>query len=178
MIDLETLGTKPGSVILSIGAVAFAPGQVEDHWATFGSGPISVKASRDASLTIDEDTLAWWLGQPEEPRALLKKALANEAVAPWNAFIDFAGWLPVGARVWGNGANFDNVLLRAAMGAVGVACLWPYYADHCYRTVKNLFPQVPKPKFQGVKHDALADALHQTRHLQAILARIIVTEVR
>lgn len=30
-----------------------------------------------------------------------------------------------------------------------------------------------RPAFQGVKHDALADALHQTRHLQAIFKMMV-----
>lgn len=173
MLDLETLGTAPGSVILSIGAVAFTPGVAEFEWLIFDAKPIKVRSSRAAGLTIDEATLAWWLRQSNEARGLLESALDGEGgFTLGEALRDFWAWFPTGARLWGNGANFDNVLLRAAytsLGAVDTPAPWPYYADYCFRTMKNMFKSVQAPEFVGVKHDALADALHQTRWLQAIL---------
>jgi 3' exoribonuclease, RNase T-like len=173
MIDLETLGTAPGSVILSIGAVAFAEGMEEADWATFDSGPIDVAGSRRFhGLRIQEGTLAWWLKQEPEAAQLLVAALEN-GTSPTQALGAFVRWFPPqGARMWGNGSDFDNVLLRVAFDAASVTCPWSYSNNRCYRTLKRAFENVPPPEFQGVKHDALADALHQTRHLQAILAHI------
>ena len=173
MLDLETLGTAPGSVILSIGAVAFTPGVVESEWLTFDAKPIKVRSSRAIGLTIDEGTLAWWLRQSDEARGLLESALDGEGgFTLGTALADFSAWLPTGVRLWGNGANFDNVLLRCAYTALGYTAPWPYYADCCFRTMKNMFKSVQAPEFVGVKHDALADALHQTRWLQSILEHI------
>jgi len=178
MIDLETLGTKPGSIILSIGAVAFAEGEPEESWTRFDSGPISIVSSRACDLTMDDDTLLWWLEQDLAAKSLLRKCLGREAAALDVVLCRFADWLtntpgdtPV---IWGNVANFDNVLLRSAwMAALPAFTLpWKYCNDQCYRTMKNVFSQVPRPPFVGVKHDALADAFHQTRHLQAILKYI------
>ncbi len=172
MIDLETLGTKSGSVILSIGAVAFSPGQPEEEWSTFDSGAINVAASRKVyGLRIDEDALAWWLRQEPAAMQVLHAALEG-GVMLVAALGAFTRWFPKKAKVWGNGANFDNVLLRVAFEAASLACPWPYYDDHCYRTMKTMFSGVPKPEFQGIKHNALTDALHQTRHLQAILKAV------
>ena len=174
MIDLETLGTRPGSVILSIGAVAFDEGQPESTWSKFDSGPISVAGSRAAGLTIDESTLAWWLRQDDEPRKLLLAALDDAAQAPIVALNNFVGWSPYPAEftLWSNGANFDGVLLRAAWEKVcpQYVPICKYYQECCYRTMKRRYARVSAPMRQGVHHNALNDALHQTRHLQSIFA--------
>jgi 3'-5' exoribonuclease Rv2179c-like domain len=177
MLDLETLGIAPGSVILSIGAVAFTEKMAEEDWGRFDSGPISVVNSRACGLTIDEDTLAWWLRQEPAARTVLDRALTGGATV-LNVLTDFVTWFPPGAKVWGNGANFDNILFRVAFAAcdkwagINVTPPWKYYDDMCFRTMKNTFRCVPAPAFQGVKHDALTDALHQTRWLQAIWAHL------
>ena len=172
MVDIETLGTAPGSVILSIGAVAFNEGQPEADWATFNSGPINVASSIEDGLDTDEATLAWWRQQSNDAREVLTAAQTGGTEIR-KALRTFAVWFPPEARIWGNGANFDEPLLTAAYKATGIALPWKYYSSYCYRTMKNLFGNVVlPPEFQGVKHNALADALHQTRHLQAILLHI------
>jgi len=174
MVDLETLGTAPGSVILSIGAVAFGiDAQEGAAWSTFNSGPISVRSSRGFGLAIDESTLGWWLKQEAAAVCLLRAAFESDATPLTAALMNFNNWYPTGARLWGNGANFDNVLLRAVWQAAQPAgCTkppWSYRDDRCYRTMKRVFPNVKEPPFDGVRHDALADAVHQTRHLVALL---------
>jgi exodeoxyribonuclease VIII len=69
--------------------------------------------------------------------------------------------------VWGNGATFDNVILANAYDACRIRRPWKYYADMCFRTVRNQYPHV-QVKRQGTHHNALDDALTQAHHLQAI----------
>ena len=172
MVDLETLGTAPGSVILSIGAVAFNEGRPESEWVTFNSGPINIDSSLNVGLTVDADTVMWWGRQDAEASKLLTEAQTG-GVNVRMALSCFTTWFPLDACIWGNGANFDEPLLTAAYRTIGCVPPYKYYASHCYRTMKNLFSDVvSSPAFQGVKHDALADALHQTRHLQSILLHI------
>ena len=171
MVDLETLGTAPGSVILSIGAVAFNEAQPETEWLTLDIKPISVASSRRYGLTVDEDTLSWWLRQEDAALVLLRDCLTPAAANLHDAVKKLRDWYPVGARMWGNGADFDNVLLKCACDAVGVKLPYGYNANRCYRTMRNEFKdKVEEAAFQGLRHDALADAMHQTRHLQAIWA--------
>ncbi len=59
MIDIETLGTEPGSVVLSVGAVKFDPfNNIEPnngkHWM------LDVDAQTNVGRLVDESTLAWW----------------------------------------------------------------------------------------------------------------------
>src|ERR1700721_3055421 len=89
MADIETLGTRPGSVILSIGAVAF------DHRQ--GLGPefhvkINQQSSERAGLTVDKGTLAWWMRQSPEARALLDET-RNGGVDLENALNQFTDYL-------------------------------------------------------------------------------------
>jgi len=170
MVDIETLGTAADSVILSIGAVAFNVGEPEGAWLTFDSGPISVRSSRALGFVLDEDTLAWWLAQSAEARVLLPRALNRSAASINKALTDFACWFPPDACLWGSGADFDNALLASAYDKVSLPRPWKYSNSRCYRTMKWVFAEVLQPEFRGVKHDALADALHQTQHLQAIFS--------
>lgn len=70
--------------------------------------------------------------------------------------------------VWGNGADFDPVLLSSAYRAIGRPPPHKFYNVHCFRTLKNLFP-VEKPARDGTHHNALDDAIHQVKHLHKIL---------
>jgi hypothetical protein len=73
--------------------------------------------------------------------------------------------------VWSNGASFDIPILNSAFNDVNVAAPWKFYNERCYRTMKNLYPDVPYARAEGsVAHNALHDARDQARHLQLIWA--------
>ena len=57
MIDLETLGIQPGSVIRSIGAVVFDP-VTNTLGSTFYQN-ICADSCKKAGLTTDPDTIKW-----------------------------------------------------------------------------------------------------------------------
>jgi hypothetical protein len=171
MLDIETLGTKPGSIILSIGAVRFDVKGVHD---TFYH-KIHPATAEEVGLQMDAATVVWWMAQSEEAR---KEAFSG-CFALVDMLIEFNAWVTRScsqakgpARMWGNGAAFDNVLLRAAYEACHLEGPWQHWNDRCYRTVKNLFPQVPKPAPQGVRHHALDDAKNQARHMIEIIKYI------
>jgi inhibitor of KinA sporulation pathway (predicted exonuclease) len=73
------------------------------------------------------------------------------------------------AAVWGNGVDFDQVLLKNAYAAVGADAPWKYFNQYCFRTLKNMFPPKMPVQRQGTHHSALDDAVHQTRVVQQIL---------
>lgn len=165
MIDLETLGTRPGSVILSIGAVMF-DARACHVGETFYSA-IGVASSLSAGATIDDETLNWWSGQKPEACAAIFDALRPDAPGLRTALSTLTAFLAQQAdldklRVWGNGANFDNVLLSAAYRQARQAAPWKFWNDRCFRTLKSTFPG-HEPKRAGVHHNALDDARHQAR---------------
>ena len=173
MLDLETLGTKPGSVILSIGAVLFDP-KTGELGETFYS-VISTKDSLSYGLTVDPNTQAWWNTQSTEAKAVLTEAQAPEAKPLMTVLNDFKEWVQsntvekANRMVWGNGASFDVPLLQAAYEATALVPPWNYWGSMCYRTIKNLNKNTPAPKREGTHHNALDDAIYQAHHLMLLL---------
>lgn len=172
MLDIETLGTAPGSSIISIGAVAFTLDMDEADWRLFEVPVITAQSNYAARLSTDDDTMAWWREQEPAARSVYDAALNNcGAHLAW-ALTEFSAWYPKDARLWGNGAAFDNVLLRSVYAALDISAPWSHKNDRCYRTARRLIA-FEEPAFQGVHHNALADAAHQARHLTRILERLV-----
>lgn len=168
MLDLETMGLQPNAAIISIGAVHF--GQ-EDIFSEFYTS-VSLKSCLDHGLTQDQSTVDWWMKQSVEARSAWQTPDAPQLM---EALTQFTVWLrSFGSEKeicpWGNGADFDLVLLGSAHRALQVDPPWRYYNHHCFRTMKNMF-NVPDFPRQGTHHNALDDAKHQARHLQRIMAK-------
>ena len=174
MIDLETLGTRAGCVILSIGGVMFDEmlGRTGKEFYTV----LSLESNKQAGLTEDPETLAWWTRQPLEARQVLSQAEGEAAVAlgaglqQLNTYLSEAGAATV--TVWGNGSDFDNSILYAAYAAAGVKQGWAFWNSRCFRTLKSLAPEIPAPLRQGVHHNALDDARHQAVHAIRVLRHL------
>lgn len=180
MLDLETLGLAPGCVVLSIGAVAFNyDGKIPTCADT---GPeyhriIRTGSSLTAGLDIDENTMAWWSKQSPEARKTLDAAMKLRGRGTKDLMptcVEFNQWIRqfgTKVRVWGNGANFDQPILREIFHKACVAPAWSPFEERCYRTLKNL---VPGPKLEriGTYHNALDDAISQAHHA-VVLLRIL-----
>ncbi len=179
MVDLETLGSTPGSIILSIGAVAFSSGTNMGAWPTFYT-VISTESSELFDLTKDEDTIAWWNRQSPEARMVLADAGESDSPGLPIALSDFNGFLRAQCRnykdirLWGNGADFDNVLLCSAFRAANMKPHWSYAGHRCFRTLRNLFPDLAQVQFPPGKtaHHALDDALAQAVAADRVLQHI------
>lgn len=159
MIDLETTGVSAGCCVLSIGACTM-DGQ-EKFYAK-----ISHADSVEIGLHNLRSTMEWWERQSVEART---EAFSG-VLSPEAALVQLNQWMR-GKQikgVWGNGAAFDLPILGAVYEAVGITPAWPRFSDRCYRTLKNLYPYIKADEFVGVKHNALADALHQAAHARKI----------
>lgn len=174
MLDLETLDTRPGAVILSIGAVLFDP-QSEELGAELHT-VISRPHSEALGLTVSADTEAWWAKQSEQAKETLRMASSPEAVEPrvaceqFNTLVKMAAGGASKARIWGNGSDFDNVLLIALFEAAGVKPAWRYYNHRCFRTLKSL-RQIELVR-EGTYHNALDDAKTQALHAVKIFKEL------
>lgn len=165
MVDLETMGTLPGSSVVAIGAVHFTDTIKSSFYMT-----ISLKSNAEAGLRIDDDTVNWWLSQSIEARSLFRDKNATQLPT---ALRQFSAWMFNIGKVadillWGNGATFDNVLLRSAYDAINTKAPWSYRNDMCYRTIKNIYPDVPMNRV-GTHHNAMDDAESQALHLIDII---------
>lgn len=168
MLDLETMGTKPDAAIVAIGAVSFDNEKIIDKFYC----EVSLKSSVEMGASICTDTVIWWMGQSLEARRLFDDN--NNAKDIIEALISFEKWYTenkkFGNEVWGNGAAFDNVVLNSAYRLAGIKAPWPFWADMCYRTIKNLNQCVPFFRV-GTHHNALDDAESQALHLIEIFKK-------
>jgi hypothetical protein len=164
MLDLETLGTAPGSVILSIGACDIDC--LSDDFLRF----IDPASALAAGLTCDLETLTWWLRQP----AYVRAQLSREGEPLTGVLRSFARWLgpePVD-EIWAKGASFDFPLLLAAYHAVQERSPWVYSRERCFRTMAAQFPGLEPKRAGMVLHFARDDALHQAHWLRRIERRV------
>lgn len=167
MLDLETMGTTSNAAIVAIGAVKFNPetGELGERFYT----AVDLESSKLSGGIVDPETVQWWSTQSEQAR----KALENGISLP-QALADFAAWVGVNRRVtvmWGNGSDFDNVILGNSyrrLGFTHAQLPWSYGNNRCFRTMKALYFDVPYPERVGVQHHALDDAVTQATHLLAI----------
>ena len=168
MIDTETLGVEADAVILSIGAVKFDPNSdaIDDN--AFYSA-ISIESNLRSQRHIDPDTLRWWLKQSREAQAVFFET-KNSLRA---VLTELSAWINnEDSCVWSNGADFDIPLLAHAYRTNDLKTPWKFFNNQCFRTYKKLpvAARTTMPAFVGVKHNAMMDAHHQARVVQAIRA--------
>jgi hypothetical protein len=162
MLDLETWSTGSDAAIISIGAVKFDP-HGTDMIDRFHVGICPALADR---RQIDPQTILWWM-DPER-RDALDQWLAMRKVTLFDALYGFVQWFGnKSLPVWGNGADFDNVILANAYRACSIEPPWKFSHNRCYRTLKNMYKIAAIP--HDGKHDALNDATAQAVGVQSIV---------
>lgn len=170
MVDIETLGTQPGCVILSIGARTFNPHVISDEGEEFYQNICPVNARDQWGFSVDPKTVDWWKKQSEEA----KKALQHDRIGILNAFEMFSKWFSDvgGQKIWCQGANFDAPLIEEAMKRLRVRIPWKFYNVRDTRTVYDICHFDPYSiRRDGVYHNALDDCKHQIHCVQTALKK-------
>lgn len=181
MLDLETLSTRSNAYILSIGAIEFDPKTGSLGKAFYETVDAETWAE---GFHIDPATVKWWMIQTPEARALVSK----KGTSFPHALVLFENYLRTcgghECEVWGNGSDFDNVILGNAYKYFKKDTPWSFWNNRCYRTFKNLYHiQLPAqapvealvargavmpdnlPEGIFTAHSALGDAVGQARAL-------------
>jgi len=163
MVDIETLGTEPGCVILSIGATMFDP-RGQGHGDTFYCN-IDVGSSLEAGFTFSESTLKWW---GEQSRQAVDQ-LGSDNVAIHSALIAFDKWYRAQkpTKFWCQGLSFDVPILEAAFKKFDMTPPWKFWTARDTRTAYDVCGFNDKSvKREGTYHNALADSIHQVDCVQ------------
>lgn len=180
MVDLETMGKKHNAPIVAIGAVVFDPatGSIGESFYKV----VCLESSVNWGAVIDPSTVIWWLRQSSEARSAI---VNDDAIPLQDALLQFREFVSDNvaggskkAQVWGNGASFDNSILRSSYDCIAEDYPWEYWNDRDVRTMVELGQAIsfdPKTTIpsEGSRHNALADAIHQARYVSAIWQRII-----
>ncbi|EOK6276976.1 3'-5' exoribonuclease [Escherichia coli] len=176
-VDLETMGTNPDAPINSIGGKFFDP-------ATGEMGPEFSKTidAKTGGGTVDISSIEWWLVQSSEARSaiLVNQIPLDDALLQFREFISEHSDEKF-VQVWGNGATFDNAILRRSYERQGIPCPWRYHNDRDVRTIVELgktigFDARTTIPFEGVPHNALDDARHQAKQVSAIWQKLIPSQ--
>lgn len=166
MLDLETFGTAPGSVLRSIGAVGFDPhgsGHEGEFYVNIDRGSCEA-----VGLTVDLATEKWWAEQSKEANDQLMRG----PIPVLTAVKSFHAWYATvgGEYVWCQGANFDSVLWEQAAKACGARVPWKFWNVRDTRTIYHMARFNEKTmKRSGTYHNALDDAKHQVACVQEAL---------
>ena len=180
MVDLETMGKKHNAPIVAIGAVVFDPatGSIGESFYKV----VCLESSVNWGAVIDPSAVIWWLKQSSEARSAI---VNDDAIPLQDALLQFREFVSDNvaggskkAQVWGNGASFDNSILRSSYDCIAEDYPWEYWNDRDVRTMVELGQAIsfdPKTTipFEGSRHNALADAIHQALYVSAIWQRII-----
>jgi exodeoxyribonuclease VIII len=180
MLDIETWGVTPYSTIIMIGACvfdpyAFLPAEIiEDRFE------VAIDPSDSAGLRTDAATVLWWL---DAERDVARSAWRDRPKVSLRAALDgFSDWLRshsdsgqcTDVRVWGNGSDFDNALLRQAYEVSSREAPWSFRHNRCFRTLRSLLT-LEEGQYPDMAHTALADAENQAIRANQIVRKLGIT---
>lgn len=158
MVDIETLGNRPGAAIASIGAVVFSPRAVLEEFEC----TVQLEGQTEQGLRLDVSTIKWWMQQSDAARAStfgqkgtpLFRALTDLAVFATDAGV---------SDYWSHGATFDLVLLNEAALITGAPPLVrDFRRARDTRTLYEITGVNPRTFMgTGTAHNAVDDARAQ-----------------
>lgn len=169
MIDIETLGNDFTTTVLSVGAVAFnSDGIIGEYIAN-----LDYFEQLRMGRTTTKDTVEWWKKQKPEAKGVFapdsKQLSVADFLVDFEEFIDMnlteVGELRDQLKVWGNGANFDIVIMEDLwkqhhnQGRSGIP--WKFWNVWCFRTFNHVTKCKDLVKREGIHHNALDDAIFQ-----------------
>lgn len=160
MLDLETLGTDPGCIILSVGAARFNPRKVgitDQFHVRLNVAQQVLHGAKPAQGTLD-----WWKKQSDDAKMvfLMRETPLPDALEMFNNFCGSA------IKIWGNGPSFDVGLLKDLYLRIGMRWPFDYWAERDFRTVKDMTTDLLIR--HGTFHNAMDDAVTQALHVQKV----------
>ncbi|MCA6367578.1 MAG: 3'-5' exoribonuclease [Cytophagales bacterium] len=167
MIDLETLGTKPGCVILAIGAVQFdlATGYTGNQFLS----KIDLCDSVSQGFHVEQATSDWWSKQPVNTAAhsFCGTIKLSDSLNSFSNFIKRT--FPEPVKVWGNSSRFDLGILEYAYLKLSLQVPWSSFNEWDYRTYSKAIAGIRESvEFVGVKHEPINDCIHQIKVVSAV----------
>ena len=169
MLDIETLSTRPESVVLTLGAVKFDP------WAdeVDTESGLYLRIDVDEQLALDrhvqQETVDWWGTQPEDVR---EEALGEHERTGLSNTVDQLNRFLVGSNsIWCQGPAFDIVILENLYRQLGRPTPWQFWQIRDSRTLFGVHGD-PREKGRTGAHNALIDCYYQARAVQQVYKEV------
>lgn len=166
MVDLETLGTEPGCVILEIGLCAFNRHNSGRAWQAISIFP-SIEEQTSLGMKIDYNTMNWWLEHPEAHEVQKSAARVPMADAQAQLVNFWTGFCNKESYIWAKGTPFDISILRTIIMEP-----WGFRQIHDLRTLKLIYPDWPGSEMRLIDHVGRYDAMKQAEEVQWICSML------
>jgi hypothetical protein len=169
MLDLETLSTRPESVILTIGAVKFDPfGDTVDT-----DNGLYYRVDVDEQLAMDrhilDSTVEWWGNQDPEVR---EEAMGDQDRVSLEEMTRGLNRFLVGVEnIWCQGPAFDVVILENLYRQLVKPTPWQFWQISDSRTLFKTHGD-PRDKNRKAAHNALMDCYYQAIAVQEIYRNV------
>lgn len=156
MLDIETLGTDPGAVILSIAAVEFELETGKTGREYFWK--IDLRDSMKNGFVINPDTLLWWMEQ--DPEVFKQNITPDKETHSVKLVMEdivsvFRYSLDKNIQVWGNSNRFDLGILIPYLWKVTGTPIWKFSKERDVRTLVALNPDIKGEVIEQAKKDNL-----------------------
>lgn len=180
VIDIETLSRRTNAAIGSIGCVVIDLLERKECAEFYTRVDLDKQPKRD----FEAGTIKWWHDQQElymaaynelyDPK--LERLQLSVALQQLGEFLN-QQFGDKKIQLFGNGPEFDNVILDNAYEKAGLKTPWHHGGNQSVRTVvllgRLLLGIDPKyGDFDGIKHHALHDARHEARYVLDIFSKL------
>ena len=171
-IDIETLGTKPDTTVLTIGAIKFNPFTYEEPHSDLYL-KVDADEQLDAGRSVDEDTLTWWTKQPQEIQD--EAFLSTDRISVEETLVQLNKYLVGVDKVWCQGPVFDICILENLYRQYDKHFNWVFWNIRDSRTLFGLMPEDPRKKYKFAAHNALEDCRIQSKCIQEVYSELQLT---
>jgi hypothetical protein len=157
MIDLETLGTKPDCVILTLGAIKFNPFTSEEpHSGIYQK--INIDEQDALGRSQDDSTIEWW---GKQTASVQEEAFTEDGRISLDTMTKEINKFLVGVDVvWAQGP-LENLYQQLKLPIP-----WNFWQIRDSRTLFSLLKKDPRKAIQQEAHNALADCYYQALSVQ------------
>ncbi len=166
MLDIETMGVRPTSAIVQIGACYFdrVTGEIGKEFSV----NIGYTGTEDDSrFTTDQSTVDWWKDQPQKT----KDVVFSNAMSIDRALSYLAPFLKQGECLWSH-ATFDAPILCNAFVVCGIKMPIHYRGMRDIRTLMDLADHHSGRPRGGIHHNALDDCKFQVGYVVEAMNKI------
>ena len=168
-IDIETLGTNPDTVVLTIGGIKFNPREDDGLHSEFYYR-VDINEQLESGRSVLESTLDWW---SKQDKSVYEEAMSVDNRTPVLEVLKALNkWLVGVDKIWCQGPVFDIGILENLYKQIGLHHNWPFYIIRDSRTLFGLMDKDPRKEIDFAAHNALADAIVQSLCIQKVYKKL------
>jgi len=174
MLDLETLGTHPDCVVLTIGAIKFNPYTMDEP----GDGMylrLDIEEQLNMGRSTLDSTIEWWAQQDPKVR---EEAMGEQGHRASIAELrkDLNKFLVGVEHIWCQGPAFDIVILEDLYRSQCWPIPWHFWQIRDSRTLFGVHGD-PRETGRDQAHTALMDCYYQAIGVQKVYNRLGITSI-